>query len=143
MFYIDSSKCTGCGACVEVCRQRAISIHNDLAVINQELCIQYGTCAEICPTGAIHEVAPVYAQLRRGGDEMRGRGWFGRGFGWGYPGWGRGNPYPFCRFYPWLSRRWGAYGPGFYPPGLGAGYMPGYYPPATPAYYSPYTPYQY
>jgi len=30
-----------------------------------------------------------------------GRGRFGRGAGRG-----RGNPYPFCRFYPWLPRRW-------------------------------------
>ena len=30
-----------------------------------------------------------------------GRGWFGRG-------WGRGNPYPFCRNFPWLPRWWWA-----------------------------------
>lgn len=47
----------------------------------------------------------------------RGRNWFGRGFWkWGayggfrspYPGggWGRGNPYPFCRRFPWLPRGW-------------------------------------
>ncbi|RLF52470.1 MAG: hypothetical protein DRN11_01100 [Thermoplasmata archaeon] len=38
----------------------------------------------------------------------RGRGW-GFGFGWygyGWPGWGRGNPYPFCRRFPWLPRGW-------------------------------------
>jgi hypothetical protein len=64
-----------------------------------------------------------------------GRGWFGRGGmglgrgmgygpgmgrGMGYgrgmgPGMGRGNPYPYCRFYPWLPRRWWAYGGGYYP----------------------------
>ena len=68
-----------------------------------------------------------------------GRGWFGRGGGWG-----RGNPYPYCRFYPWLPRRWWAYGAGFYPrfyggvpsTPYGAG---GYYaaPPAYPAGYYP------
>ena len=37
------------------------------------------------------------------------RGGFGRGFGVGF----RGNPYPFCRFFPWLPRWWwtGIYGP--------------------------------
>ncbi len=35
-----------------------------------------------------------------------GRGW-GRGRGWG-GGWGRGNPYPFCRAFPWLPRGWWA-----------------------------------
>ena len=30
-----------------------------------------------------------------------------------WPGWGRGNPYPFCRWFPWLPRWWwtGMYGP--------------------------------
>ena len=48
-----------------------------------------------------------------------GRGWFGRGRYWGMGrGWygigrgltgrGRGNLYPFCRNFPWLSRRWWA-----------------------------------
>jgi hypothetical protein len=62
----------------------------------------------------------------------RGRNWFGRGFwkhgtmagmgpGWmgpggmpfyrgygGFRGRGRGNPYPFCRSFPWLPRGWWA-----------------------------------
>ncbi|MEA2074628.1 MAG: hypothetical protein U9O85_02675 [Euryarchaeota archaeon] len=43
----------------------------------------------------------------------RGRG-FGRGFGIGFgSGRGMGNPYPFCRNFPWLPRWWwtGMYGP--------------------------------
>jgi len=57
----------------------------------------------------------------------RGRNFWGPGF-WkwgyfGYPyfgygaypyfGWGRGNPFPFCRWFPWLPRWWwtGMYGP--------------------------------
>ena len=39
---------------------------------------------------------------------MRGRGFGSRGVGWSGPGWGRGNPYPFCRSFPWLPRRWWA-----------------------------------
>ncbi len=50
----------------------------------------------------------------------RGRFFFGPGFWKGGPGpapwagggWGRGNPYPFCRFFPWLPRGWWAY-PGY------------------------------
>ncbi len=44
----------------------------------------------------------------RGRGLGRGRG-FGRGFGLG-TGRGMGNPYPFCRFHPWLPRRWWMYG---------------------------------
>lgn len=67
--------------------------------------------------------------------------WFGRGFGWGRgwgAGWGwRGNPYPFCRWFPWLPRGWWWMGWFYYPsyggyPGYG--YMPGY-----PPFYPPYT----
>ena len=59
-----------------------------------------------------------------------GRGWFGwggtgfgRGIGFGRGmGMARGNPYPFCRFYPWLPRRWWAYGGGYYPSAPPGGY---------------------
>ena len=52
----------------------------------------------------------------------RGRG-FGRGFWSGFGpgrGMGMGNPYPYCRNFPWLPRRWwtgmyGAMAPGMYP----------------------------
>lgn len=52
-----------------------------------------------------------------------GRGRFG---GWFGPGWGRGNPYPFCRFFPWLPRRWWMWGWPWvaYRPGPWAGYGP-------------------
>jgi len=52
----------------------------------------------------------------------RGRGWWGRGRGWF---WGfRGNPFPFCRFFPWLPRWWWLYYPYPWP----------YYPYSVPQY---------
>lgn len=38
---------------------------------------------------------------------------WGRGYGFGRGWWGGcpGNPYGFCRFFPWLSRRWWALPP--------------------------------
>ena len=36
------------------------------------------------------------------------RGYWGRRRG--FWGWGRGNPYPFCRLYPWLPRGWWRWG---------------------------------
>jgi Fe-S-cluster-containing hydrogenase component 2 len=120
MVRVNSTKCTGCGYCVDVCPQQAITIdNNDVAMVNQELCSQCGNCAAICPTNAIQVVEPVYAPSGKGGDQMRRRGWFG----WGHRAWGKDNPYPFCRFYPWLPQRWWTYGPGLYPQ-----IMPTYYP---------------
>jgi len=64
------------------------------------------------------------------------RGWAGRGF---WFGWGRGfgNPYPFCRWFPWLPRWWWTY------PYYWMMWMPPYgavYPPApyTLPLYRPY-----
>jgi len=61
------------------------------------------------------------------------RGFGGRSWGFGYFGWGgfwgRGNPYPFCRFFPWLPRWWWAspYAAQFAAtiPGYGPYYRPG------------------
>ena len=40
-----------------------------------------------------------------------GGGFWGRGgYGWPGFGWGRGNPYPFCRAFPWMPRGWWALG---------------------------------
>jgi len=66
----------------------------------------------------------------------RGRGFWGWGYGW--PGWGRGNPYPFCRWFPWLPRWWwsGIWGP-ITP--YGYGYTP--YAPYSYPYTAPYAPY--
>lgn len=92
---------------------------------------------------------------------------FGRGFGRGFAGWaygpygygaypvwgwgGRGNPFPFCRNFPWLPRWWWAtpnaaqygatipyYGYGF--PYYGTGYpyaYPGFAPPGYPGVQQP------
>ncbi|HID06519.1 MAG TPA: hypothetical protein EYP10_05155 [Armatimonadetes bacterium] len=57
------------------------------------------------------------------------RGWAGRGIGW------RGNPFPFCRWFPWLPRWWWAWGytpwmlpvgwgyPAYYLPWVGSGWF--------------------
>lgn len=136
MFYVNIEKCSGCGACVTVCPQRAIDLKEEKAVINHRLCSKCGSCLKVCTVNAIYEEAkkPQFVHitrqaqsstLRKEVSEMpfgRGRGGFGtgysRGFGMGYSrgfGMGRGNPYPFCRFYPWLPRRWWAYGSGYTP----------------------------
>ena len=97
MFLIDSARCTGCGACLDVCPQGAITVRDGKADINRRLCIECGVCLQVCEAGAICEVAgvPQHSAIHRRSaidqegrevSEMRGRGWFG----WGGPGWGRG-----------------------------------------------------
>ena len=100
MFHIDRAKCTGCGACLEVCPLGAISLTGDRAVIRQGFCIECGVCLAACPMDAIREVVPqafgVHQRLGinpegREVNVMLGRGRFGGGFCRGYGrGFGRG-----------------------------------------------------
>ena len=41
--------CIGCGICVKICPHDAISIQNNLAVIDYSLCTECGLCAAVCP----------------------------------------------------------------------------------------------
>ena len=53
---IDSAKCTGCGLCVQVCKDFSLCLENNKATISKTPafgCIGCGHCMAICPTGAI------------------------------------------------------------------------------------------
>ena len=49
---VDESKCVGCGACVDVCPNGAITL-DDVAKIDESKCIECGACVDACPQGAI------------------------------------------------------------------------------------------
>ena len=49
---VDNSKCTGCGACVDICPVDAIKIENEKAVISDD-CVDCGACTSQCPVEAI------------------------------------------------------------------------------------------
>ena len=50
---LDKNKCTGCGACVAACPQKARAITEGYAKTEESLCNQCGACLESCPNGAI------------------------------------------------------------------------------------------
>ncbi len=49
---IRSIKCDGCGSCIEICPENAISIH-DPSFVDQEKCSCCGKCVEVCDARAL------------------------------------------------------------------------------------------
>lgn len=50
--------CLGHGDCAAACPEKAITICNGLAVVNEELCVGCGICARTCPKHVI-EIVPM------------------------------------------------------------------------------------
>ena len=50
---VDAEKCTGCGACVEVCPLEAITLEDGIAVVDEDTCTECGLCVDECPNEAI------------------------------------------------------------------------------------------
>ncbi len=55
MAAVDRARCSGCGACVDVCAYKAIELDPVLrvAVVNEAMCKGCGTCTATCRAGAI------------------------------------------------------------------------------------------
>jgi len=56
MVRIETSKCTGCGGCIDLCPEIAIRMINDVVTINEELCTECDICIKVCPMRAPYEV---------------------------------------------------------------------------------------
>ncbi len=50
---VAEADCIGCEACVDPCPVEAITMRDDLAVIDAKACIGCGLCVSECPTGAM------------------------------------------------------------------------------------------
>ena len=63
---VDTSKCTGCGKCGEICQYSAIVCINKKALTFSELCHGCGGCTLVCPEEAISEVPREVGVLEEG-----------------------------------------------------------------------------
>ncbi|MBN1977222.1 MAG: 4Fe-4S binding protein [Anaerolineae bacterium] len=54
--WIETTRCTGCGACVGVCPVGAIALADGKARVDEEACTGCETCIDTCPEGAIQPV---------------------------------------------------------------------------------------
>lgn len=49
----DPQRCTACGTCIDQCPVQALTLEDDLPVVNSDLCITCFCCQELCPEKAI------------------------------------------------------------------------------------------
>ncbi len=58
--------CTGCGTCVQYCKEKAIKIRNGIAVLKDDLCVQCGVCIKSCHYDLIRAGLPALPDYGRG-----------------------------------------------------------------------------
>ncbi len=62
---LPGANCGGCGLCARTCKFGAITIENNLSVIDHEKCKKCGMCVVKCPTGAIQDMLHSPEQLEK------------------------------------------------------------------------------
>jgi len=55
--------CTECGACLEICKEGAISVDEARPAIDMDRCVSCGQCIDACPTGILKEDEKGYRIL--------------------------------------------------------------------------------
>lgn len=65
---ISEEACTGCGACVEACAEKAVTLPEgcDAPAIDFDRCLACGQCLKVCPTGTLVEGEKGYRILLGG-----------------------------------------------------------------------------
>lgn len=65
----DSSRCTGCRACVDFCRFHALMYIKEKPMVFPEVCHSCGGCSMVCPEGAVEEKAKPIGTLEIGDEK--------------------------------------------------------------------------
>ena len=60
---VSDAVCSQCGACVEVCREGAISLTGQAPLVDPARCLFCGQCIPVCSTGTLQEAARGYRIL--------------------------------------------------------------------------------
>ncbi len=60
---IGNEPCCACGACVEACREQAMTLEKGKPVLDPAKCLSCGQCITACPTGTLREKEKGYRIL--------------------------------------------------------------------------------
>ncbi|PKN83927.1 MAG: ferridoxin [Deltaproteobacteria bacterium HGW-Deltaproteobacteria-1] len=74
---IDTSKCTGCGMCLDVCPHNVFKMNGKaVMIVDRDACMECGACSKNCPAGALQvqsgvgcAAAVINGMLGRNGGE--------------------------------------------------------------------------
>jgi len=60
---VSDEACSECEACVEICKEDAISLKGGYPFVDNSKCLSCGQCIEVCPTGTLKEKTKGYRIL--------------------------------------------------------------------------------
>ena len=63
--YVDETRCTSCGVCLQVCPSNALRLVDDKVRIDAALCNDCQACVEVCPSDAIITTLPAIVPAAR------------------------------------------------------------------------------
>jgi len=63
---VGEAPCSECEACVEVCKEAALTLEAGGPVLCEEKCVSCGACIRVCPTGTLEEETKGYRVLLGG-----------------------------------------------------------------------------
>jgi ferredoxin len=73
---VDIEKCTGCGICVPLCSEKAITIIENKAVIEDNSCNECLQCMDECPPNAIYQIIDSKSPVTKREDSLASKKFF-------------------------------------------------------------------
>ncbi|MDX9860272.1 MAG: ATP-binding protein [Rhodospirillales bacterium] len=62
----DPARCSGCGACAELCQFKAVALFGDFPTVFPDMCHGCGGCIAVCPTGALRPGSRALGEIQDG-----------------------------------------------------------------------------
>ena len=72
----DKTSCIGCGTCIDICPEKALSRGNEEIIIDRSACTSCGLCSEECPSAAMKMSGEIWGIKRLSAEVLKDRAYF-------------------------------------------------------------------